>query len=192
MTVQEKYDYLKSLVNSERSESFLKLLDYAEKNLGYMKAPCSTKYHLSREGGLLEHSISVAMTMIKFKRAVTKDITDEQCIIVGLLHDLGKCGVEGKPQYIMKEPTPKQIQYGYPGSIVFNEDILFMEHEDRSLYLIQKLQTITGFVLTEEEWGAIKYHNEPWNGQHSAFRKNRLMTLLQYADYYSCLYLEDQ
>ena len=191
MTVQEKYDYLKSLVQSDRREPFLKLLDYAEKNLGYKEAPCSTKYHLSRKGGLFEHSVSVAMTMVKIKRALTSSITDEQCIIVALLHDLGKCGIEGKPNYIMKEPTPKQVQYGYPGSIVYNEDLLFMEHEDRTLYLIHKLHDITGFTLTEEEWAAIKYHNEPWNGQHTAFRKNMLMTLLQNADYFSCVYLED-
>ena len=45
----------------------------------------------------------------------------------------------------------------------------------------------------EDEWAAILYHNSPWDGiMKCAFKKNKLLTILQYADYYSSLYLEDR
>jgi 23S rRNA maturation-related 3'-5' exoribonuclease YhaM len=36
-----------------------------ENETSWMTAPASTKHHLCREGGLLEHSVNVAETMLK-------------------------------------------------------------------------------------------------------------------------------
>lgn len=189
-SLMEKYEYLKDLVTSDRRESFLDLMKWIEENTAYLTAPASTKYHLSIEQGLLEHSVSVCTTMIKLKKLVAPEITDEQCVIVRLLHDLGKAGTDRGPQYIENEPTERQKQYGYKANppYLYNKDLLWSEHEIRSLFLISNF----GFKLKEEEFYAIAYHNEPWTEQKSAFRKNKVMTLLQNADYYSALYLEDK
>lgn len=187
--LMEKYEYLKNLVTSDRKEIFLEFMKWVEDNTSYLTAPASTKYHLCVPNGLLKHSISVCTTMIRLKKMIAPEISDEQCVIVGLLHDLGKAGTTKGPQYIENEPTERQKQYGYKANppYLFNNDLLWAEHEVRSLFLISDF----GFKLSEEEFYAIAYHNEPWTEQKSKFRKNKIMTLLQNADYYSSLYLED-
>ena len=64
--------------------------------------------NLCKEGGLLEHSINVAETLLKIKNTLAPEISDESCVIVGLLHDLVKVGMPSKPQYI------KNLQKNYP------------------------------------------------------------------------------
>lgn len=189
-TLYEKYEYLKGLVKSDRREDFLNLMKNIEENTDFLNAPASTKYHLAKKNGLLEHSVSVTSTLIKIKKVLAPEISTESCVIVGLLHDLGKAGTENGLLYIENEPTDRQKKYGYKANIPYsyNSELLWAQHEIRSLFLISKY----GFELTEDEFYAIAYHNEPWNKQESSFRKNKLMTLLQNADYYSALYLEDQ
>jgi len=190
--LKNKYEYLKSLVVT-RAESFYKTMDCLENNTLYLTAPASYKYHLCKECGLLEHSVNVAMTMIKLKSALkAQEISDETCVIVALLHDVGKVGNEKMPMYIENVPTEKQRESGFLATppYLVNNDLTFMEHQVRSLYLLYKVAEF-GLDLTEEEWGAIQYHNEPWDTQKSVFRKNKLMTLLQMADYWACCYQEE-
>lgn len=182
MTLEERYQRLKNLVTDDRKDAFLELMTHLEQDTEWTVSPASTKYHLSRESGLIEHSINVAETAIKMGKFLAPDISISSIVIVSLLHDIGKIGL-----YITKEPTEKQKKYGYPGSICYNTELTYMEHETRSLKMISE----SNLKLTEEEWGAIAYHNQPWNGQSSAFRKNKLMTILQNADYWSTCYLEE-
>lgn len=78
-----------------------KLMDYIRKS-DFYTAPASTKYHLSCEGGLLQHSLNVLDALrsiltpadqqwiytVAGKTAAT--IPDESVIIMALLHDLCK------------------------------------------------------------------------------------------------------
>lgn len=190
--VMERYHNLLNLIRDEmqkssnatesRLEAFNNLISFLETDTDWLTAPASTKYHNSFKGGLLCHSISVTEIAYKTSDVFAPDIDKESILLTGLLHDCGKCG-----QYIMKEPTEKQKQYGYPGSIVYNNDIVWMEHEARSIKLI------TAFMpLTDYEFAAILYHNEPQNGgTHSNFKRNRLMSILQFADYWATLYAEE-
>lgn len=190
MNLISKYNTLKSMVVSDRKDSFNNLMNWIENNTEYLKSPASTKYHLCREQGLLEHSVSVVSTMIKIKGAICPEITNEQCIIVGLLHDLGKVGVPGSPQYLENEPTEKQKQYGYKANTPYriNDNLIFMTHAHRSIYLI-----LPRFQLTEEECQAILMHDGYLiqDNQAYQFRESKLALLLHYADYWSCRYLED-
>lgn len=180
-TLEERYARLLGLVTDDRKDSFTELMRHLEEDTEWTSSPASTKYHLAQESGLIEHSINVAETAIKLGKMLAPEISISSIVIVSLLHDIGKIGL-----YIMKEPTEKQKQYGYPGSIAYNTDLTYMEHEVRSLKMISE----SNLKLTDEEWSAIAYHNQPWNGQSSAFRKNKLMTILQDADYWSTCYLE--
>lgn len=185
--VLTRYSTLKELVTSDRKDSFLNMMTYIEKNTEYLTAPASAKYHLCQETGLLYHSVSVAETMIRMSKAMApKEVSIEQCVILGLLHDVGKHN-----QYKKKEPTERQKQYGYSAwpPYEYREDIVKMPHEDRSLYIISN---VCGFKLSEEEWEAIQKHNEPWD-EHvtTRFNKNKLLTVLQNSDYWSTLYLEE-
>ena len=188
MNLTERYEILKSKVINRREE-FLALMNFVEKETAYLTAPASTKYHLCREGGLLEHSVNVAETLLKLKNILAPEISDESCVIVGLLHDLGKAGVPNNPQYIKVEPSDKQKQSGvmpFP-PYKFNSDLIYLSVPIRSLYLIG------GRIhLTEEEVQAIIYHDGQYveDNRSVAMREEKLTLLLQHADIWSSRILE--
>lgn len=182
-----RYASLKEIALSDsRHDEILKLFEYIDQNTDFLSAPASTKYHLSCHHGLLMHTVSVAETMIRMKKLLASDISNSSCVLVALLHDVGKHN-----QYIEKEPTEKQKQYGYKATppYLMREDIVYMEHEIRSLYII--MASNSGLQLSEDEWQAIAYHNEPYTEQHSAFKDCKLKVLLSMADYWSTRFLED-
>ena len=179
MTVFERYENLKLKVESRREE-FLKFMEFIETETEYLTAPASTKFHLCKEGGLLEHSVNVAETLLKIKNTIAAEISDESCVIVALLHDLGKVGMPSKPQYI------KNLQKSYP-PYKFNNDLIYLSVPVRSLYLIgDKIS------LTEEEVQAIIYHDGQYvDDNHSvAGHEEKFTLLLQYADSWSGFVIE--
>lgn len=188
MNLMERYENLKSKV-IERREEFLALMNFVEKETSYLTAPASTKYHLCKEGGLLEHSVNVAETLLKLKSTLAPEISDESCVIVALLHDLGKAGVPNKPQYIKVEPTEKQKQYGFKPfpPYTFNSDLVYLSVPVRSLYLIGGK-----ISLTEEEAQAIIYHDGQYveDNRSAALREEKLTLLLQHADIWSSRVIE--
>jgi 23S rRNA maturation-related 3'-5' exoribonuclease YhaM len=129
----ERYEVLKSLVK-ERKKQFESIIQFMENETAWLTAPASTKYHLCKEGGLLEHSVNVAETMIRIKAAIAPEISDESCVIVALLHDLGKVGMPGRPQYLVNEPSEKQKKYGYKPDYPyrFNSDLTYLSVPVRS------------------------------------------------------------
>ena len=188
MSLMKRYHTLKSMVKSRTSE-FECLMQFIETKTAYLTAPASTKYHLCKEQGLLEHSVNVAETMLKIKAQLAPDINDESCVIVALLHDLGKDGMPGNPQYLKNEPSAKQKQYGYPASkpYSFNTDMIYLSVPIRSLYL-----TAERFPLTEQEVQAIVYHDGQYvdDNKSVATKEERLTLLLQYADNWSGFVIE--
>ncbi len=187
-SVLERYNDLKSVV-IERKEQFDRVIDFMEKETTWLKAPASTRYHLCKEGGLLEHSVNVAETMLKIKSAIAPDISDESCVIVALLHDLGKVGMPGNPQYLINEPSEKQKMYGYKPDYPyrFNSKLTYLSVPVRSIYLA--LQHIS---LTEEEVQAIVYHDGQYveDNRSCATHEEPLTLLLQYADSWSGFVIE--
>ncbi len=181
--LMERYNTLKSRVVS-RKEDFDRLMEFVENETSYMECPASTHYHLCREHGLLEHSINVAENLLKIKSVLAPDISDESCVIVALMHDLGKAGVPGKPQYKKNEDTEKP----WP-PYKFNTDLIYMSVPVRSLYLIGKY-----FSLTEEEAQAIVYHDGQYvdDNRSVAGKEEPLTLLLQYADNWSGFVQEER
>jgi hypothetical protein len=127
--------------------------------------------------------------MLKIKNAIAPEISDESCVIVALLHDLGKVGMPGNPQYFVNEPTEKQKQYGYPASSPyrFNTDLTYLSVPVRSLYL-----ALPYIALTEEETQAIIYHDGQYvdDNKSVATKETPLTLLLQYADTWSGFVVE--
>ena len=160
-----------------------------EKETAWLSSPASTKYHLCEEGGLLRHSVNVAETMLKVKNAIAPEISDESCVIVALLHDLGKVGMPGNPQYLVNEPTDRQKQYGYSANTPyrFNNELTYLSVPVRSIYLALKY-----IELSEEETQAIVYHDGQYVEDNAsvATREEPLTLLLQYADSWSGFVIE--
>ncbi len=188
MTVSERYEKLKSRVINRREE-FINLINFMENETDYLNSPASTRFHLCRAGGLLEHSVNVAETMLKFRDAIAPEIDEESCIITALIHDLGKAGMPGKPQYLENEPTPKQKQYGFPASIPYrmNESLVYLSVPVRSLYL-----AIPHIKLSESEVQAVMYHDGQYvdDNKSVATKETPLLLLLQYADTWSTFVIE--
>ena len=168
----------------ERREQFEKLMEFVEKETVYLTAPASTKYHLNCEQGLLEHSINVAETMLKIKAAIAPEISDESCVIVALMHDLGKTGMPGNPLYIKNPPDSK-----YKNPYYWNGNLTYLSVPVRSLYLVAQR-----FPLTEEEVQAIVYHDGQYveDNRSVATNETPLTLLLQYADTWSGFVLEEK
>ncbi len=188
MTVTERYEALKSRVVKRKTE-FDSLINFMENETDYLSSPASTRFHLCRKQGLLEHSVNVAETMLKFREAVAPDIDEESCIITALIHDLGKAGMPGKPQYLENEPTPKQKQYGFPATIPYriNDELVYLSVPVRSLYL-----ALPHITLSESEVQAVMYHDGQYvdDNKSVATKETPLLLLLQYADTWSTFVIE--
>ena len=188
MTVIERYEALKSRV-VKRKEEFTALINFMENETDYLNSPASTRFHLCRKQGLLEHSVNVAETMLKLRAAIAPEIDEESCVITALIHDLGKAGMPGIPQYLENEPTPKQKQYGFPASVPYrmNENLVYLSVPVRSLYL-----AIPYISLSESEVQAVMYHDGQYvdDNKSVATKETPLLLLLQYADTWSTFVIE--
>lgn len=186
--IAERYESLKHMVVERRSQ-FDRLISFMENETTWLTAPASTKYHLCKESGLLEHCVNVAESMLKIREALAPDISAESCVIVSLVHDLGKVGMPGNPQYLINEPTDKQQQSGYKPDppYRFNKNLTYLSVPVRSLYLASK-----HIDLTEEEVQAIVYHDGQYvdDNRSVATHEEPLTLLLQYADSWSGFVLE--
>ena len=85
-----KEEFIKLLRETNR-EGIENLLDFLEKS-DFYKAPASTRFHGSKEQGLLEHSLKVYEILEeKMKHTPIKiDIPEESIRITALLHDICK------------------------------------------------------------------------------------------------------
>ena len=135
--------------------------------IGFFTAPGSGSYHLAEEGGLAEHSLNVYKIMDD--DAAMKFGTDEYVSIINsikvcaLLHDVGKCGDYGKPNYVPNmikdgRPTKADPVQKYKQSETkpyeTNKDLSPIDHEIRSVKIVSKY-----IDLTEDEELAILWHN---------------------------------
>ena len=178
--LQKRYEALIVKVK-RRAEAFADLLEFIETKTSWLTAPASTRFHLSREHGLLEHSVNVTETLLRLKDTLYPLIDDESCVIVGLLHDLGKVGMPDSPLYLKNEPTERQRQYGYGPTYPysFNKNLTYLSVPIRSLYL-----ALPYIELSEDEAQAIAYHDGQYVDDNRSVAKNErpLTLLLQYAD----------
>jgi hypothetical protein len=172
---------------ADRKEAVLAFDQLLRKDTTWLEAPASTRFHLSRSGGLLEHSVSVARILLKIKNLLAPYISDESCVITGLYHDVGKVGLPGKAFYI---PNTDKWQIQHRGiRYIVNKDLAYMDIASRSLMLVS-----THVTLSEDEAQAIRYHDGQYipENQGVAHRETKLTRLLQYADNWSGCALEDE
>ena len=126
------------------------LLDWLENKSDFFTAPASTRFHLAKEGGLVEHSINVFERLVSITNGIVDtDFRQETITLCSLLHDVCKAnfyavehrnakdenGVWQKvPYYTVKD----QLPYG---------------HGEKSVYII------SGFMrLSRAEAMAIRWH----------------------------------
>lgn len=189
--------------NKERIESLLwktnragvnNLIQWMRDN-GFYNAPCSTQHHLSNEGGLAEHSLNVYKTMTDMVSNTalfgSLEEPNESIIIASLLHDLGKAGQFGKPNYIENMISDRKGGFKQSDKKPFeiNKELLTVPHEVRSIQIAMQF-----IDLTEEENWAILMHN----GLYGDFKysiqgkETPLYMLLHFADMWASRVIEKE
>lgn len=163
------------------------LLRWMDEN-GFYNAPCSSRFHLAKPGGLAEHSWNV----LRIATNISESLSDQNnywqthelyrsIIICSLLHDLGKAGQFCKPNYAVNEDLP------FP-AYKSNKDLLYIPHEVRSVAIASKF-----IELTEDEQFAILYHNGLY-GELQSVKGNEtpLYMILHFADMWASRVIEKE
>lgn len=108
---------------------------------GFCSAPASTKYHGNYEGGLFDHSVSVAQTLLRYTHKMNlKWYHENSPLKIGILHDL--CKIDN---YKKNEES---------GLYEYVKTNLVQGHGTKSVIYALRY----GCTLTEEELACILYH----------------------------------
>lgn len=172
-----------------------KLLNYLiSEQSDFFTAPCSTRFHGSYAGGLVQHSINVYNCLKDYlSRQRTKDVygmeyTNESIALTALLHDVCKMNF-----YLVDYRNAKNEQGVWEKVPYYTiNDQLPYGHGEKSVYIV------SGFMrLTREEAFAIRYHMgfsgiEDRNSIGKAFEMFPLAFALSVADMEATYFLESK
>jgi 23S rRNA maturation-related 3'-5' exoribonuclease YhaM len=176
------------LLKSTKRPGVDRLIDYMN-DTGFFTAPCSSAHHLCKESGLAEHSLNVYRMMLNLYvdgTDINKHVGDiSSVIIVAILHDLGKAGYRGKPNYVPNILKGGKQSEAKPYET--NKDRLYVSHEIVSLIVAQQY-----IELTDEEEFAIMYHNGLYvaSGRDINGKERPLQQLLHFCDMWCSRFVE--
>ena len=132
-------------------------------DLGFFKAPASTKFHLNEDGGLVQHSLNVCKaalsmrkSMIELDDSLLEALPKDSVIIASLLHDTCKADIY-KPT-MKKEKNRFGMWCDVPGYDVDYSNFPLGHGEKSVIVLIW-----SGFELTDDEIMAIRWHMNAWD-----------------------------
>ena len=120
------------------------LVDYFDKR-GLFTAPASTQYHGNWQGGLWEHSLAVAESLVELTENMHLTWQNPRSpILVGLFHDACKCKLYRKDSFA--------------GKYVSVRDEYAKGHGSYSVTIIKDALALIGETMTEEEELCVRYH----------------------------------
>ena len=178
--VDELYNQLKAAVVKRKTE-FDHFIDFLENRTNWLTAPAELEGPLACEKGLLIRSVAVTKQLLRIKDTIMPQLDEESAIIIGLFHDVGKVGIEGKPYFIVKEhigsSTTSALGLSFStristpesapkNSYSINPKLVHMDIGVRSLYLVSQYM-----LLSDDEAQAISYATNvaPLNGNLSPY-----------------------
>ena len=194
-TEKDREEFLNIYNSCIKREGSRQLLDYlSSSSCDFFTAPASTRFHLSRDGGLLRHSLNVYhclkdyLAREKVKNEYGLSYSDESIAIAALLHDLCKTNIYKRGFRNVKDDNgvwQKDPTYE-------TEDTLPYGHGEKSVYII------SGYMkLTREEAFAIRYHmgfsyggDEEKRNVGKAFTMFPLAAALSFADMEATFFIE--
>lgn len=154
---------------------------------GFYEAPCSGAHHLAEEGGLLIHSLNVLDAARALNSVWGHEVADDSLTIIALLHDLGKMGDHGKPNYVENYLTGGKRSEKKP--FTTNSELVYIPHEVRSVMIAERY-----IRLSEEEEQAILWHN----GLYGSFKydiqgkETAMYMVLHFADMWASRIIEQE
>lgn len=169
-----------NLLRSTNREGIEELIQFLEKS-DFYKAPASTRFHGSFEGGLLEHSMKVyEILKHKVKNSVLDlNVSDDTLIIIALLHDICKANFYKVDYRNAKNERGEWEKVPY----YTVDDTIPYGHGEKSVMMITEYMK-----LTVEEKYCIRWHmgftepKEVYNTLGQAFKKFPLALILNEAD----------
>lgn len=167
--VDTYYEQLKAAVVKRKTE-FDHFIDFLENRTSWLTAPADTKGELACEKGLLIRSVAVTKQLLRIKDTIMPQLDEESAIIIGLFHEVGKVGIEGKPLFIQEESSSLSSASSALGlsfssrlstssasstSYSINNKLVYMSVGVRSLFLVSQYM-----LLSDDEAQAISYAAE--------------------------------
>lgn len=210
--IQENIKRFEELMNSVTREGKDKLMDYIKNKTDFYKAPASTQFHLSCEGGLLQHSLSVYDCLIAKKdspiwKKTFEKIPDESLIIMALLHDLCKVnfyvkGTKNQKTYDAdKVATAEkwQVKHDAMGDFVWEtvlnyevKDSMPLGHGEKSVMLINCFMRLINFEIFAIRWHmGFSEEKSQYKALGEAIEKYPIILALYEADLEASKILED-
>lgn len=142
-----KEKFIELLISTQR-EGIENLIQWLEKETDFFTAPASTKYHLTYEGGLLEHSLNV-YEELKDELGFPDDNVPDSVVIVSLLHDICKANYYQIDKKWQKNEKNEWEEVPYYST----NDLFPLGHGEKSVILLQRF-----IELTDDEIMAIRWH----------------------------------
>lgn len=152
-----------SLLRSTNREGIEEVIQFLEKS-DFYKAPASTRFHGSFEGGLLEHSMKVyEILKHKVKNSVLDlNVSDDTLIIIALLHDICKVNFYKVDYRNAKNERGEWEKVPY----YTVDDTIPYGHGEKSVMMITEYMKLTveekycirwhmGFTEPKEQYGTI-------------------------------------
>ena len=189
MTLKEKFI---SILQETHRPGMDVVLANLEKE-GFFEAPASARFHLNREGGLLEHSLNVYEAALKVKEdmamlnpSLIVRLPGDSIAISALLHDVCKSDIYHKEIQSRKNAAGNWEKYeGYKADY---KESFPIGHGEKSVIMLLRW----GLEMTDAEMLAIRWHMAPWDlplqsGEHkeslnAAKTQSPLVALIQIAD----------
>ena len=163
--IRKKIDYKKEFIELLETTNRQGIDDLVEEleDLGFFKAPASTKFHLNEDGGLVQHSLNVCKaalsmrkSMIELDDSLLEALPKDSVIIASLLHDTCKADIY-KPT-MKKEKNRFGMWCDVPGYDVDYSNFP-LGHGEKSVIVLLR----SGFELTDDEIMAIRWHMNAWD-----------------------------
>ena len=174
-----KEEFLK-LLKTVKRDGIEDLIAFLEKS-DFFKAPASTRFHGSHEGGLAEHSMKVYEILVhKVNTSVIPiDVSSESLILIALLHDI--C----KTNFYKVDYRNAKNAFGEWEKVPYYtiEDTIPYGHGEKSVMMITEYMK-----LTVEEKYCIRWHmgftepKEIYGTISEAYKKYPLALLVHEAD----------
>ncbi len=157
--MKERFTSLLLSTGRRGMDSVLSRLEEA----GFFEAPASTRFHLNRKGGLLEHSLNVCDAAMSLRERVVgvrpeleAQLPVESVIIATLLHDTCKADIY-RPA-IVSQKNDAGYWEKVPGYQV-DYSSMPLGHGEKSVIMLLKW----GLEMTDEEILAIRWHMTAWD-----------------------------
>lgn len=173
-------DQFINLLKTVKRDGINDVINFLEKS-DFFKAPASTRFHGSYEGGLAEHSMKVYEILSQKVKNTSIDInvSEETLIIVALLHDICKAN------FYKVDYRNAKNSFGEWEKVPYYtiEDTIPYGHGEKSVMMITEYMK-----LTNEEKYSIRWHmgfTEPKENYSTigvAYKKYPLALLLHEAD----------